>query len=51
MVILECHLFYFLDVNECRVSSPCQHNCTNTIGGYQCDCSAGYIIVGDFCEG
>ena len=35
----------FADVDECRENpNICQHGrCTNTPGGYRCDCSSGYV--------
>ena len=30
---------FFLDVNECTASNGgCSHKCTNTAGGYKCEC-------------
>ena len=41
------HVFfaYVTDVDECRENpNICQHGrCTNTAGGYRCDCSQGYV--------
>ena len=34
------------DINECRESSPCDHNCTNTDGSYTCSCNPGYSLIG-----
>ena len=31
-----------LDIDECTTSNPCQQNCKNTAGSYQCLCQAGY---------
>ena len=31
-----------LDIDECTTSNPCQQNCKNTAGSYQCSCQAGY---------
>jgi len=39
-------VWYFTDVNEC-LSSPCQHNCTNTPGSYHCTCNVGYQLNTD----
>ena len=30
------------DIDECKTSNPCQQNCKNTEGSYQCSCQAGY---------
>lgn len=37
---------YTLDINECD-AKPCQQNCTNTDGSFQCYCSAGYQLNED----
>ena len=41
------HIFcvHVTDVDECRDNpNICQHGrCTNTAGGYRCDCSQGYV--------
>ncbi|XP_078604169.1 hemicentin-1-like isoform X2 [Branchiostoma floridae x Branchiostoma japonicum] len=35
------------DLNECeKVPSPCQHECTNTVGGFRCSCRQGYRLLG-----
>ena len=40
------------DINECvKDIDDCEHNCTNTEGGYNCTCSDGYISVGSNCSG
>lgn len=45
---------YFADINEC-MDDPgiCQHNCTNTVGSYECTCPPGYRVSKDksACEG
>ena len=34
-----------LDVDECRQRpAPCDHECTNTFGSYECSCPAGYHL-------
>ncbi|XP_073415578.1 hemicentin-2 isoform X1 [Dendrobates tinctorius] len=33
------------DVDECRQRSPCQHECRNTEGSYQCLCPSGYRLL------
>ena len=40
--------FYTLpsDIDEClRDSSLCDHNCTNTVGSYDCVCDEGYKLM------
>jgi len=45
-------LTHFIDINECeRKNSPCQYNCQNTIGGYDCTCPSGYRLNRNRCEG
>ena len=42
------------DIDECSEGShQCSHsaNCSNTEGGYECHCSAGYTGNGTVCEG
>ena len=34
------------DIDECRESRPCDHNCTNTEGSYTCSCNLGYSLTG-----
>ena len=32
-----------IDINECDTDNGgCEHNCTNTLGSYQCQCREGY---------
>ena len=32
------------DANECNVlNGGCEHQCTNTVGSYECSCNAGFI--------
>lgn len=43
-----------IDIDECSTNNDgCAHNCTNTIGSYQCSCEDGYILNKDnhSCEG
>ena len=44
---------FLTDINECiEGTSGCAHNCTNTIGSYNCSCGAGLILTNqDECEG
>ncbi|XP_070503028.1 fibulin-1-like isoform X1 [Chironomus tepperi] len=54
---LECELGYrydsatesCLDIDEC-LESPCQHNCKNLDGNFQCFCRRGYKPNGTLCE-
>ena len=39
---LTCYILYS-DIDECS-SSPCGHQCTNTIGSFQCTCNTGYTL-------
>uniref|UniRef100_H2XYP0 Uncharacterized protein n=1 Tax=Ciona intestinalis TaxID=7719 RepID=H2XYP0_CIOIN len=32
-----------MDTDECA-SSPCHHNCTNTVGSFRCGCLPGYLL-------
>ncbi|KAM9743449.1 hemicentin-1 [Menidia menidia] len=34
-----------VDVDECVVRKPCQHDCRNTIGSFQCFCPPGYQLL------
>lgn len=36
------------DVDECE-SNPCDGNCTNTFGSFQCSCHEGFIVSGSEC--
>ncbi|XP_016112004.1 hemicentin-1 [Sinocyclocheilus grahami] len=33
------------DIDECAFKKPCQHECRNTIGSYQCTCPPGYQLL------
>ena len=36
------------DINECfKEKGGCEHQCTNTIGGYECRCNQGYSLEQD----
>ena len=41
------------DIDECALSStnPCQQNCTNSIGDFDCSCQEGFNQNGFLCEG
>ncbi|XP_039476218.1 hemicentin-1 [Oreochromis aureus] len=34
-----------VDVDECLLRKPCQHECRNTIGSFQCVCPPGYQLL------
>ncbi|XP_030000348.1 hemicentin-1 [Sphaeramia orbicularis] len=34
-----------VDVDECLLRKPCQHECHNTIGSFQCLCPPGYHLL------
>ena len=38
--------YYFIDVDEC-LQTPCDQNCTNTIGSFNCSCNNGYVLDED----
>lgn len=43
-----------VDVDECADNNGgCQHQCTDTVGGYECSCKDGYSIDcdGHSCNG
>ena len=36
---------YFTDINECNTDNGgCDHNCTNKVGTFSCNCSVGYML-------
>ena len=39
--------FPFVDIDECNTTSPCEENCTNTAGSYQCSCGGGRTLSVD----
>ena len=40
--------FHILDINECDTDNGgCDHNCTDSIGSYNCSCDIGYILATD----
>ncbi|KAJ8379625.1 hypothetical protein SKAU_G00004030 [Synaphobranchus kaupii] len=34
-----------VDIDECLLRKPCQHECRNTVGSFQCLCPAGYQLL------
>ncbi|XP_062920094.1 hemicentin-1 isoform X2 [Mobula hypostoma] len=34
-----------IDIDECENKEPCQHDCKNTAGSYQCLCPSGYRLM------
>uniref|UniRef100_A0A8C9S975 EGF containing fibulin extracellular matrix protein 1 n=1 Tax=Scleropages formosus TaxID=113540 RepID=A0A8C9S975_SCLFO len=38
---------FVVDVNECEVGNPCQHQCYNIIGSFLCQCDQGYELAPD----
>ncbi|XP_036069528.1 hemicentin-1 isoform X2 [Oryzias melastigma] len=34
-----------VDVDECLLRKPCQHECRNTVGSFQCLCPPGYQLL------
>ena len=49
-IVVELEAFLCVDINEC-ISSPCEHNCINTVGSYQCTCHSGFALIGTRCIG
>ena len=35
---------YVADVDECQGVNGCQHQCSNTLGGYRCKCDSGFRL-------
>ena len=41
-------LLFPTDIDECEQGSDgCDHNCTNTVGSYNCTCMDGYELESD----
>ena len=43
-----------IEIDECTTApSPCEHNCSNTVGSFQCSCISGYLLDDDgrSCDG
>ena len=43
----DCHVMYYIDVNECAIEDFCSHGCHNKEGGFQCSCPVGLFISSD----
>ncbi len=43
--------FLCADINECEPDNPCEGNCTNTIGSFECSCDEGYTSDSLLCIG
>ena len=51
---LNYHFLFQLDRNECLIGvHDCEQKCTNTEGGYKCECHEGYYYSyhTGFCQG
>ena len=35
------------DIDECSLSTPCDHTCVNLPGEFRCECEDGYVLEGD----
>ena len=33
-----------VDIDECAENGACDHNCTNTVGSFNCSCNSGYEL-------
>ena len=46
-------LRFYIDVDECNSTKPCNQTCTNTVGSFLCACDGGYRLQenGLSCEG
>lgn len=45
-------LILLKDINECAVSNGgCNQACINTQGSYQCQCSTGFTMLANLCQG
>ena len=42
------HFIIYVDIDECiQGLDGCDHNCTNTVGSYNCTCMDGYVLEAD----
>ena len=40
--------YYISDINECESNNGgCQHNCSNSVGSFQCSCLPGHTLNSD----
>ena len=49
-----CTSFYFIDIDECAGNSDNCHvnaTCSNTVGGFTCQCNEGFEGNGTHCVG
>ena len=45
---MSCACEYFPDIDECAMDTDgCAHNCSNTIGSFECSCRDGYELADD----
>ena len=44
-----CLYFCWPDINECNSTDKggCDHNCSNTLGSYNCSCNEGFVMLGE----
>ena len=40
----ETRCSYISDINECVLPNECEQLCSNTVGGYRCQCDQGYRL-------
>jgi hypothetical protein len=36
-----------VDIDECTLSQPCEQECVNNIGSFECNCSVGFFLEGN----
>ena len=42
------YYYYISDINECESNNGgCQHNCSNSVGSFQCSCLPGHTLDSD----
>ena len=52
--LMDDHSSRYVDVDECQTSvNLCEHNCTNTLGSFECVCDEGFTLNEDLlnCDG
>lgn len=47
MFLVVLCISHISDINECKESNRCQHNCTNMDGSFKCACNTGYALEND----